>query len=70
MESNIRQKMIDESFYKMTKKLPIIIHEILITCAGSEYNETVFEIRKNEIKKIVDAEIKSTSNYFNSMKNN
>lgn len=70
MESNINKKMIDESFYKMTKDLPILIHEILITSSGGEYSETVFEMRKNEIKKIVDAEIESTSNYFNSMKNN
>lgn len=64
MESSIRQKMIDESFYKMTNNLPILIHEILIKSAGGEYSETVFEMRKNNIKKIVDAEIEATSNYL------
>lgn len=70
MESDIKQKMIDESFYKMASNLPMLIHEILIKSAGGKYDEFIFEMRKNEIKKIVDAEIESTSNYFNSMKNN
>lgn len=64
MESSIRQKMIDESFYKMANNLPILIHEILIKSSGGEYSETVFEMRKNNIKKIVDAEIEATSNYL------
>lgn len=64
MESSIRQKMIDESFYKMANNLPILIHEILIKSASGEYIEAVFEMRKNNIKKIVDAEIEATSNYL------
>ena len=62
MESSIRQKMIDESFYKMANNLPILIHEILIKSAGGEYIE-------NNIKKIVDAEIEATSNYLKKIKN-
>ena len=70
MEKNIQQKMIDESFYKMASNLPTLIHEILIKSAGGKYDEFIFEMRKNDIKKIVDAEIESTSNYFKNMKNN
>ena len=70
MKENIEQKMIDESFYKMANNLPMLIHEILIKSAGGKYDEFIFEMRKNDIKKIVDAEIESTPNYFNSMKNN
>ena len=69
MESSIREKMIDESFYKMANNLPILIHEILIKSAGGEYDEFIFEMRKNDIKKIVDAEIESTSNYLKSIEN-
>lgn len=64
MGSNIRQEMIDESFYKMTNNLSTLIHEILIKSSGGEYDELIFEMRKNDIKKIVDAEIELTSNYF------
>ena len=66
-----RQKFLDEAYEKIYTELPMLIHKIILlkTSYRVDY-KNILEESIQEIKKVVDAEIEGTSNYFNSMKNN